>query len=122
MGEPVDDEPPGTGDTRGASGNRARDHLANERTYLSWLRTSLGVLALAVAVARFGGNTPRDTAAVAGLAVLGLLILGVGTQRYYQVSVDLERDRFTLSRRGPLVVAVVVVVVAAVFLPILSRG
>ena len=112
--------PTASGDSAGRTGNRARDHLANERTYLSWLRTSLGVLALAAAVARFGaGGGPRDWLAVALLGVLGVFLLAVGTRRYYQVASDLEQGRFTFSRRTPGTVAVVVVVVAVVLLPLL---
>lgn len=118
---PPDAEPgPVPGGSAGQTGNRARDHLANERTYLSWLRTSLGVLALAAAVARFGaGPGHRDDVAVAVLGLLGLFLLGLGTRRYYQVAADLERGRFTFSRRTPLLVATVVVAVAAVLLPLL---
>ena len=109
-----------TGDSAGRTGNRARDHLANERTYLSWLRTALGVLALAAAVARFGaGQGHRDALAVAVLGLLGVFLLGVGTRRYYQVAADLEQGRFTFSRRTPLLVGAVVVVVAVVLLPLL---
>ncbi|MFD8034708.1 YidH family protein [Streptomyces sp. NPDC059717] len=35
------------------AGSRAREHLANERTYLAWLRTGISVAALGVAVAKF---------------------------------------------------------------------
>lgn len=105
----------------GPSGNRARDHLANERTYLSWLRTSLGVLALAAAVARFGaGDRLRDHLAVAALGVLGAFILLLGTRRYYQVARDLEAGRFTFSRRAPAVLAAVVLIGALFLLPLLT--
>lgn len=35
------------------SGSTARDHLANERTYLAWLRSSLALVLLGVGVERF---------------------------------------------------------------------
>lgn len=35
------------------TGSTARDHLANERTYLAWLRTSLALVLLGVGVERF---------------------------------------------------------------------
>lgn len=109
-----------SGDAAGRTGNRARDHLANERTYLSWLRTALGVLALAAAVARFGaGEGHADGLAVALLGLLGVFLLGVGTRRYYQVAADLERGRFTFSRHTPLLVGTVVLVVAVILLPLL---
>jgi putative membrane protein len=112
---------PGAVDTStGSSGNRARDHLANERTYLAWLRTAIGVLALAAAIARFG-NAPgsHEKTAVAITGLLGLVLLGTGTRRYYQVARDLERGRFEISRRTPLVIAAVVVVAALTVLPLL---
>jgi putative membrane protein len=121
MSGPLPDLPEqATGDSAGRTGNRARDHLANERTYLSWLRTSLGVLALTAAVARFGaGGGHADWLAVVVLGVLGIVLLAIGTRRYYQVAADLERGRFTFSRRTPIVIAVVVVAVAVVLLPLL---
>ncbi|MCJ1408507.1 hypothetical protein MMC19_002582 [Ptychographa xylographoides] len=35
------------------TGSIARDHLASERTFLTWLRTGLGFIALGIAVERF---------------------------------------------------------------------
>ncbi len=113
-------QPLRSSDSSGESGNRARDHLANERTYLAWLRTSIGVLALAAAIARFGPEAQaRDKVAVAVIGVLGLLILVIGTRRYYQVSRDLEQGRFEISRRTPLLVGGAVTLAALVVLPLL---
>jgi len=119
--------PPGGGSdpnasegSTGRSGNRARDHLANERTYLAWLRTAIGVLALAAAIARLGSSPgPREKVAVAVTGVLGLILLGIGTRRYYQVARDLEAGRFEISRRTPLIIGAAVVVAALTILPLL---
>lgn len=35
------------------TGSVARDHLASERTFLAWMRTGLGFIALGVAIERF---------------------------------------------------------------------
>jgi uncharacterized membrane protein YidH (DUF202 family) len=35
------------------TGSVARDHLASERTFLSWIRSGLGFLALGIAIERF---------------------------------------------------------------------
>lgn len=35
------------------TGSVARDHLASERTFLAWLRTGLGLIALGTAIERF---------------------------------------------------------------------
>ncbi len=34
--------------------NAARDHLANERTFLAWIRSCIAIVALGFVVARFG--------------------------------------------------------------------
>src|SRR3954469_12408945 len=34
--------------------NRTRDHLANERTFLAWVRTALGLIGLGFVLARMG--------------------------------------------------------------------
>jgi len=92
----------------GTSGNRARDHLANERTYLAWLRTALAVVALGAVLARLpGARTSPVTAAAALALAFGSLALAYGTRRYYLVRRDLERNEFTPAGRGPLIVSVV---------------
>lgn len=35
------------------TGSTARDHLASERTFLAWIRTGLGFVALGIAIERF---------------------------------------------------------------------
>ncbi|CAN8098740.1 unnamed protein product [Discula destructiva] len=42
------------------TGSTARDHLASERTFLAWLRTGLGFLALGIAIERFAQLDLRD--------------------------------------------------------------
>jgi putative membrane protein len=108
------------GSSLGSSGNRARDHLANERTYLAWLRTAIGVLALAAAIARFGTSVgARQNFAVFATAALGIFLLGVGTRRYYQVSADLEAGQFQISKRTPMLIAAVVLFASVVVLALL---
>ena len=70
--------------------------LANERTFLAWQRTALGLLAAAVAVVQF-----MPELAVPGLrhtlgAVVGLLAMltsGAGLHRWYQVDHAMRRDQ-----------------------------
>ena len=76
------------------------------------------MIALSVAVARFGPGDTQDVVAVVVLSAFGALILGVGTYRYYQVSQDLEHGRFHLSRVGPMLVTLAVVVAAAILVPL----
>lgn len=70
--------------------------LANERTFLAWQRTALGLLAAAVAVVQF-----MPELAVPGLrhalgavvGVLAMLTSGAGLHRWYQVDHAMRRDR-----------------------------
>jgi len=63
-------------------GSRARDHLANERTYLAWHRTGLSVAALGVAVAKFAPHRGVHAVVSGGILLFaGLLVSGYGTVR-----------------------------------------
>ncbi len=89
-------------------GSRARDHLANERTYLAWVRTALGALALGIAVERFGADDD-DSAVIAFAAILmvmGLGTLTMATVRYFAVARELENGRFHVHRRSPWVILI----------------
>ena len=83
------------------SGSTARDHLASERTFLAWLRTGLGFVALGIAIERFSQfelappspiptdkGKSKDQKNKSEDLVLGLLATGsgsivYGTTRYF---------------------------------------
>ncbi|KAK7946552.1 uncharacterized protein PG986_010873 [Apiospora aurea] len=46
------------------TGSVARDHLASERTFLAWMRTGLGFVALGIAVERFSQLDLEDLVVV----------------------------------------------------------
>ena len=71
-----------------------RDHLANERTQLAWLRTSANVVVVGLAVARFADGGEVTTASlVAGgvLIVTGAVGVGYGTLRYRRAAEAIRR-------------------------------
>ncbi|KAI9709334.1 MAG: hypothetical protein M1820_003454 [Bogoriella megaspora] len=105
------------------SGSVARDHLAAERTFLSWVRTALGFVAFGVAVERFSqldltalkSNATFDTSKeaeereerkietqglVVGLIGTGIGTLAYGTTRYYSNMRMLEQGLFKPSFHG----------------------
>ena len=61
-----------------------RTHLANERTYLAWLRSGLTAVAVGLGVAKFlpdladAGTTWPYVALGAGFCLLGILMMVVG--------------------------------------------
>ena len=97
-------------------GSRARDHLANERTYLAWLRTAATVMVLGLAVAKFVEPTnARTIAAGAILVATGAAGLVEAGARYRRVNRELEQGRFvTGSLSGEPLVAGAVLMAAIV--------
>ena len=100
--------------------SRARTHLANERTFLAWLRTGLGLIVLGLAAAQFIGvdrelvpglRSVTDFSAV--LIVSGGVIALVGSVRYFRGRDEIEAARFQPAGRGIVVAAALVIVIAA---------
>jgi len=86
----------GTGDQDGAVEPDYRFTLANERTFLAWQRTALGLLAAAVAVIQFVpelGITGGRHILGALLAVLAILTAGMGLLRWEQVDRAIRRGK-----------------------------
>ena len=104
-----------------------RDHLANERTQLAWLRTSANVIVVGLAVARFADN---GEVTAASLVAGGVLILtgavGViyGTLRYRRASAAIQRGDVDgiSSSFGPSVAAVVLLVAVLISAVVLLAG
>ena len=51
--KPEDSSPPSPADIRKPAPHTS-DHLANERTFLAWIRTSISMIGLGFVVAKFG--------------------------------------------------------------------
>jgi putative membrane protein len=105
------------------TGSRARDHLANERTYLAWHRTGISVAALGVAVAKFAPHRGIH-AVISGtiLIVAGLLVSGYGTLRYRSVGHQLEAGVYTPARFAAILASTVITLLALLAVVVLVRG
>src|ERR1041385_5956692 len=72
--------------------NRAQEHLANERTFLAWIRTTIALISLGFVLARAGPILASGVKAQAmsarispfgiGLAIFGALMTGLAWWRY----------------------------------------
>ena len=103
------------------TGSTARDHLANERTFLAWLRTSISLLSLALAIAKFSPDN-------AGLgfafmfACLGSALLLYSGRRYFEVMRALEQGSFRINTGDvSLLLAFLGLVAAAIVLVIVLQ-
>ncbi|MDX6374681.1 MAG: putative rane protein [Nocardioidaceae bacterium] len=96
-----------------------RDHLANERTQLAWLRTSANVIVVGLAVARFadGGEVTAASLVAGGLLILtGAVGVVYGTLRYRRAAAAIGRgDIAAISGSlGPSVAAAVLLLAVLV--------
>ena len=84
--------------------NSARDHLANERTYLAWVRTAIATMGFGVVIARLeyrllmpptqlSAQHPPPYVALIFLLV-GLLIIAVATRRFLVVRREIIQQSF----------------------------
>lgn len=92
----------------------ARDHLANERTFLAWVRTALGLVGLGVLLERLGADGDQAIAVAAGVGFIsfGGLTLIYAVTRYLRVAKNLKQGTFPVAMRGPMVIAVGALLVA----------
>ena len=91
--------------------------LANERTFLAWLRTALGLLAAAVAVVQLVPELAVPGARhVIGalLAALAIITAAAGIRRWSRVDAAMRRGLPLPRHRVPFVLGVGLVLVAVV--------
>jgi putative membrane protein len=91
-----------------------RFSLANERTFLAWIRTSIAMLAAAVAVEALDLPLPAvvQTLAAVLLGVMGLVTAAWSFLGWARTEAAMRRGRPLPSSPVPLVVAASVAVVA----------
>jgi putative membrane protein len=97
--------------------------LANERTFLAWQRTALGLLAAAVAVVQLAPalGVPVLRQVIGGcLAALALLSAGAGLLRWTRVDRAMRRGRPLPRHRAPGVLAVGLIGVALLTVVVLT--
>jgi putative membrane protein len=89
---------------------RTRDLLANERTFLAWLRTAATVMVLGLAIAKLVNDpSAHELAAGSILVVVGAFGVLEGARRYRRVMGEIERGE-PMTAGGALLAAGVLVV------------
>ena len=75
-------------ESRRSSGGSASDHLANERTFLAWIRTGIGIMAFGFVVVKFTLfvkqlslvlQKPLPTPSHGYSTAIGILLVGFGS-------------------------------------------
>jgi putative membrane protein len=106
---------------------RASDHLANERTFLAWVRTSISVVVFGFVVAKFGitlrqffrfeNLDPHETGISLALGVsfmiVGILMAILAVWRYQSTRVQIEQADFRPANKIIYVVGAVTALLGA---------
>jgi putative membrane protein len=91
-----------------ANPNRARDHLANERTFLAWVRTGVAIIVFGFAIGRFSIAMRQLTALQghpllttgmsvwmgSGAIAAGVMLIVAGLVRYRKTRAQLDSGTF----------------------------
>ena len=94
------------------SSDKQREHQANERTYLAWLRTSISLIGFGFAIARFGlflqqfdqtqaaVSSPFFSSRLIGISLVGFGVFSIilAAWRYNQAFMQIERGRYRPNR------------------------
>ena len=110
--------------------SRARTHLANERTFLAWLRTGITLVTLGLAAGQFLAKNlipgvPIVTAMAIGLVGCGLFVALAGAFQYYHGRREINEGRYRSSSYAIVISTIILVLVgliAIVFIVLVRHG
>lgn len=125
--------------TKPSKNPRQREHQANERTFLAWLRTSISLIGFGLAIARFGlflqqsqaNNSSNLLQATLlfdshllglSLIVVGIIIVALAGFRYNQVYWQIERLSYRPNRFLIWIVTGLIMLLGTLSLPIVWGG
>jgi putative membrane protein len=100
--------------------SRVRDHLANERTYLAWMRTSIALMGFGVVIVRLRAfHAPLIPQIGNGwklgliFSLVGLMTVLLSTQHYFSVRRDIDEDTYEPPDRWVLLFSMIVTLLGA---------
>jgi putative membrane protein len=100
--------------------SRVRDHLANERTYLAWMRSAIALMGFGVVIVRLRHFQPPlvpqpGTGWKLGLlfSVVGLVTVLLSTQHYFAVRRDIDEDTYEPADRWVILFSLAVMILGA---------
>jgi putative membrane protein len=116
--------------------DRIREHQANERTFLAWLRTSIALIGFGFAIARFGifirqlqttltqqqvETNPFFSSENLGvsLVIFGIVLIALAAWRYNRVFREIERGEYRPNTLIVWIITAVVMILGTLSIPLL---
>ena len=116
--------------------DRQREHQANERTFLAWLRTSIALIGFGFAIARFGlflrelqtsviqqniqTHSVISTQSMGlGLVIVGIIVIILAVWHYNQVFWQIEQGNYQPNRLMVWLTAAIVILLGLLSIPFL---
>lgn len=100
--------------------SRVRDHLANERTYLAWMRTAIALMGFGVVIVRLRAFHPPLTHHPGNgwklgllFALIGLVTVLLSTQHYFAVRYDIDSDTYEPADRWVILFSLAMILLGA---------
>lgn len=100
--------------------SRVRDHLANERTYLAWMRSAIALMGFGVVIVRLRAFHPPllphpGTGWKLGLvfSLVGLVTVLLSTGHYFAVRRDIDEDTYEPADRWVILFSLAVLLLGA---------
>lgn len=100
--------------------SRVRDHLANERTYLAWMRSAIALMGFGVVIVRIRHFFPPQAHSPGNSWKLGLLFSLVGlatvllsTQHYFSIRYAIDEDTYEPSSRWVVLFSIALTLLGA---------
>lgn len=101
--------------TKRRRSDRIRDHLANERTYLAWMRSAIALMGFGIVIVRIRmfqapmmPSTGMSWKLGLAFASTGLLTVWLSTQHYFGVRHDIDEDTYEPSDHWVMLFSLVV--------------
>ncbi|MCV3213613.1 DUF202 domain-containing protein [Plectonema radiosum NIES-515] len=121
--------------TKNSQIDRQREHQANERTFLAWLRTSIALIGFGFAIARFSlflhqlhftltQQEPQvhpifnsENLGVS-LVIFGILVIALAAWHYNQVFWQIEHGNYRPNRRMVLIITTIMMIFGTLSIPL----
>jgi len=120
-------------------GSVARDHMANERTFLAWMRTSLSFITIGIGVTQLFRLQDKDANSKSNndshalkrfgkplgsvFVILGIITLVFGSVRFFKVQRMLTRNYYPATRLAlVLLIATVLIIILITLVVVLKTS